>query len=251
VAVPPSAGNPVNVGPYKRIVGVNWPQLRFVTVPFSFDHTLYSDNIEASSPSDIWTSGIAAWTDWMTADDIQWMPGSLLPGTLAGEPSLQSVTGSFFQWHVKSGGIGSWYGNDAYIVQDLTGPEITDGPTFAGGAYARADTSITVDAMRTPYTEGGIPTYYSNLGWPDGPRLAQQFSGLSDPTPSLANTSLVGSLTFDFSGTTLTVERDIGPVVYEAVGLFVPMPMASYLNFPNDARDIGVIYLLLERQGSA
>lgn len=65
MAIPPSAGNPVVVGPYKRIVGVNWG-IRTVTVAMQL--VFYGPGVQYSCSPNVTLPGVGPWyNSWYTS----------------------------------------------------------------------------------------------------------------------------------------------------------------------------------------
>jgi hypothetical protein len=235
----------VRVGAFQRIVGFSWPTdspYAVLWFSFSYDGT-WGDQLGAT-PEDEWLGGTGLGFEYVVTETIQYSTGAILGQVVSGAPAPQVTSYGAWEWVAQITGVGPYYANQAYILEPLSGAEITDGPDF-GGEKARTGLTLTLNVYKTPFGDGTLKHYW-NLDPFRPKRLAKPFSGVSDPTPTLENTELASTLAFNFSGVTL----EKGDQTYHAVGMYWKPKTTGFSFFPYDARQIEV-YVVMEREGSA
>lgn len=113
---PPSAGNPVNVGPFQRIVGVNWP-----TTPGPTTEILYGTAVAFEGGDTIYDFSpefqiIRVW--FRTIGGVDWTySGPFGFGSVVGSPSPGSITltqgaTTFTEGGDPSGLVLDYFGNE-------------------------------------------------------------------------------------------------------------------------------------------
>lgn len=185
MAVPPSAGNPVNVGPYKRIIGFHWP-----------------DSSDGPAPNELFFMSLPQISQWRESP-ITPFYGS--DGVIVEVEEFQYIfraegtgysnllNGNRHAYCQASGGNAEIIGTGVIPYRFF---EATDGATESGYRYQQAPSpAIYYDAVTI-----GMDTY--------------EYGNIFDPDPAYR---LIGQVSVDLSALQLT-ELVVGGRIFTPLG---------------------------------